>query len=94
MQASFFSVEIQEKFKLESFLDDTSLFEKLTLCLSGGIDSECMVHSFLNDQVPFEVVFLKFKNNLNMFDIKTNIEFCESINIKYKFIDLERHLII
>lgn len=68
---------------------ETSKLKKIVLCLSGGIDSEAMCRAFLQARVPFEVVFLRFKNDLNLFDIKTNIEFCESKNIKFSFVDLD-----
>ncbi len=68
---------------------NTSSLKKIILCLSGGIDSESMCHAFLQAQIPFEVVFLRFKNDLNLFDIKTNIEFCATSSIKYSFVDLD-----
>lgn len=68
---------------------ELSSVKKLKLCLSGGIDSECMLESFLQQGIPFEAVFLRFKNELNLFDIKTNLDLCESLNIKYSVIDLD-----
>lgn len=63
--------------------------QKLILCLSGGIDSECMARAFLEAGVPFEVVFLKFQNRLNEYDIQTNVDFCIARNIPFKYIDLD-----
>jgi hypothetical protein len=63
--------------------------KKITLCLSGGIDSEAMARVYLAAGVEFEVAFLRFKDDLNLFDISTNIEFCKSNNIKHHFIDLD-----
>ncbi|MFZ3229761.1 MAG: hypothetical protein WA160_06125 [Pseudobdellovibrio sp.] len=63
--------------------------EKIVLCLSGGIDSECMAISFLKAKVSFEVVFLRFKDSLNYFDIRSNIDFCINNSIKYTFLDLD-----
>ena len=62
---------------------------KLNLMLSGGIDSECMARAFLAAKIPFEATFMRFKNNLNFFDIQTNVQFCEQNNIKYSFVDLD-----
>lgn len=59
------------------------------LCLSGGIDSACMLESFASKKIPFEAVFLKFNNALNDFDIKTNIQLCEEKKIKYSVVDLD-----
>ena len=68
---------------------DNSILKKIILCLSGGIDSESMCRAFLQAQIPFEVVFLRFIKDLNLFDIKTNIEFCDAKNVKYSFVDLD-----
>jgi hypothetical protein len=61
----------------------------IQLCLSGGVDSECMLQAFRASGVAFKVVFLKFKNSLNEFDIKTNKNICESLGIKFTEIDLD-----
>lgn len=71
------------------FLYDSAQSKNLILCLSGGIDSECLCRAFLAAKAPFEVCFLRFKDNLNYFDIKTNIAFCEDRSIKFSFIDID-----
>ncbi|MBC7465561.1 MAG: hypothetical protein H7256_06170 [Bdellovibrio sp.] len=63
--------------------------KKLNLLLSGGIDSECMAQAFIAAKVPFQATFMRFKNNMNAFDIQTNIDFCQRNNIKYSFVDLD-----
>ncbi|AGH94333.1 hypothetical protein [Pseudobdellovibrio exovorus] len=63
--------------------------EKIKLCLSGGIDSESMLQAFAAAKVPCEAVFLRFLNNLNQFDISTNIEKCEALGVSYSFVDLD-----
>lgn len=61
----------------------------LKLCLSGGIDSACMLEAFLLAKVPFQAIFLRFKNSLNHYDIATNLDLCEKNNVRYDFIDLD-----
>lgn len=63
--------------------------DKIKLCLSGGIDSESMLQAFTAANVPCEAVFLRFSDNLNQFDIITNIEKCEELGIPYSFVELD-----
>lgn len=63
--------------------------KKLALCLSGGVDSESMLRAFLQARVNFDIFFMRFANDLNMFDIKTNITLCSSLGLSFKFIDLD-----
>lgn len=65
------------------------LGEKPALCLSGGIDSQVMVDCFIRADAIFDVVIMRFPENLNLHDIKTAIEFCDSRQLKYKFIDVD-----
>lgn len=62
---------------------------KIKLCLSGGIDSACMLEAFLESGVSFEAVFLRFKNSLNEFDISTNLTTCEALGVPFSFVDLD-----
>lgn len=80
---------LEEAILCAQYIYDNYPTEKIKLCLSGGIDSECMAYAFLKAKVPFEAVFLKFNANLNDFDIKTNVEFCQQNNIPYRFIDMD-----
>lgn len=78
----------QSELDVQFFYDNSNL-KKIILCLSGGIDSESMCRAFLAAKICFEVVFLRFKDEFNQYDIKTNIEFCESKGIKHSFVDLD-----
>jgi hypothetical protein len=62
---------------------------KVTLCLSGGVDSEAMARAFWAAKIPFVVTILKFTNDLNYFDIKNAIKFCEESNIEYKMYEID-----
>jgi hypothetical protein len=77
-----------EAINAAKLIADSAGNEKIKLCLSGGIDSECMLESFIEAKIPFDAVFLKFEDDFNNFDIKTNVEICQSKNIKINFIDL------
>lgn len=65
------------------------LGSSLTLCLSGGLDSEAMALAFIAAQVPFDVTTLRFRNDLNVQDIGRSIEFCKIHGLKQQFIDLD-----
>lgn len=66
-----------------------STSEPLWLCLSGGVDSECMAWAFLREQVPFRVAILRFKNELNWFDISHAVDFCQRQGLSFEFFDLD-----
>lgn len=63
--------------------------QRLTLCLSGGIDSESMLQAFLKSGADFAVCFMRFKDGLNDFDITTNRELCDRLHIKYFTVELD-----
>lgn len=59
------------------------------LCFSGGIDSEIMVRSFMDQRLPFKVVMFRFKNGENDHDLKTAFSFCEKYNLPYQILELD-----
>ncbi len=61
----------------------------LSLCLSGGVDSEAMLLAFIAAGVDFKIYILRFKDELNKFDIQTSMQFCEQRGLKYSIIDLD-----
>lgn len=71
------------------FKNSQNQSQKISLCLSGGIDSEAMLQAFAAAQVDFNICILKFENNLNDFDISTNIKICVNLNLEYKLIELD-----
>lgn len=66
-----------------------NLGTKPAVCLSGGIDSQVMVDCFIRAGVAFDVVIMRFPDNLNWHDIKTAIEFCDTRKLSYTFIDVD-----
>jgi hypothetical protein len=65
-----------------------STTEDLWLCLSGGIDSECMARAFLAARVTFRVAIMRFNDDLNWFDIRHAVEFCEKHQLSYQYFDV------
>ncbi len=63
--------------------------QTVSLCLSGGVDSEAMLQAFIAAQVDFKIYFMKFSNELNKFDIQINMQICEKLGLKYSVIDLD-----
>lgn len=66
-----------------------SLGPELTLCLSGGLDSEAMALAFIAAKVPFDVTTLRFANDLNAQDTDRAIEFCQMHGLRQRFINLD-----
>lgn len=62
---------------------------KITVLFSGGIDSEVTLQSFLLAKIPVRAAILRFKNDLNLFDIAYAIIACERMNIKYDIFELD-----
>ena len=60
-----------------------------TLCLSGGLDSECMALAFLEAKIPFRAATLVFENGLNDHDTKHAIQLCRQKNIDHEIISLD-----
>lgn len=61
----------------------------LWLCLSGGVDSEAMAYAFLKAKVPFKAAIMRFKKDLNWFDIRHAVDYCKENQIQYEFFDLD-----
>lgn len=58
------------------------------LCLSGGIDSQSMLYSWIEAGLKFDVVTCVFDNDMNAHDIETAFDFCKLYNINIKTIPL------
>ena len=61
----------------------------LQLLFSGGIDSEIILRSFRQLEIPIDVVVIRFKNDLNIQDISWAVVTLEGLGIKYRFLDLD-----
>lgn len=60
-----------------------------TLCLSGGLDSECMAHAFLAEGIPFKAATLIFTEDLNSHDSGHAISFCKEHHIPHELVRLD-----
>ena len=60
-----------------------------TVLLSGGLDSEVVVKSFIEAEVPFEVRTFRFPNSLNDFETRYVDKFCSRHGLKPSYYDLD-----
>jgi hypothetical protein len=67
----------------------TSTDQEIFLCMSGGIDSECMALGFLEAGIRFSVAIMRFSSDLNGYDIRDAVDFCERNSIPCRFFDLD-----
>lgn len=63
--------------------------KNIYVALTGGVDSECALRSFINAKVPVQAAILKFKNDLNWHDVDPAIQLCKHLNISYQIVDLD-----
>ncbi len=77
----------------EAIFAARQIFERaerpLWLCMSGGVDSECMALAFLYAKIPFKVAIQRFENDLNWYDIAPAIAFCRLHQIPFRIFDLK-----
>lgn len=60
---------------------------KPTILLSGGLDSEIMLRSFLAIRSNPDVIIVRYENDYNLYDVSHAIVICEMMQVKYKIID-------
>lgn len=72
-----------------SLIYQNSLGLKPNLAFSGGIDSEVMVRSFIEANVPFDITILKFEQDLNEHDIIYAIDYCTRHSLQYNIVNLD-----
>jgi len=61
----------------------------IRVLFSGGIDSEVALRSFLAAGVDMSAVILRFADDLNIHDISHAVVTCESLNVKYRFFNMD-----
>ena len=68
--------------------------QPIWISYSGGIDSECVIRSFMEAGIPFKVATTKFKGELNEYDLYFARKFCRENNIELHEIqiDIEKFL--
>lgn len=63
--------------------------EPISLCLSGGVDSEAMARGFLAAGVPFVPYVFRFKDGFNDFDIADALAFCARQGLAPRVLDID-----
>lgn len=66
-----------------------SIGNKIALCFSGGVDSQCMVQCFVEAGIECDIFILKFKHNLNVQDVDHAITYCDKNKLSYKIIEID-----
>jgi hypothetical protein len=64
-----------------------SFTEPFDVLLSGGIDSEVVVRTFKDLGIKHNTFIFKYEDDLNIRDIRSSVQICNSLNIPYKIID-------
>jgi hypothetical protein len=57
------------------------------IMLSGGVDSEVVLRSYVESKIPVNVFIFRYENNYNFFDVNHALRICDELNIKPKVID-------
>jgi len=76
---------------LSRYLYEISLLQQLpvVLCLSGGLDSQAVLQSFLASGIKFEIAILKFKERYNMHDVEEALDIAQLCSVKVHVIDVD-----
>jgi hypothetical protein len=61
---------------------------KLVVTLSGGLDSEVVLHSFIANRITPKVVIFKYERNLNLHDVNYAFRICAARQISPIVIDV------
>lgn len=61
----------------------------LIVCLSGGLDSECMIQAVQASEVPYKVAIMRFVPDFNKHDIIFAEEYCRLHHIKPTYYDID-----
>ncbi len=65
-----------------------ALNRPIYVCLSGGMDSEVVVKSFLRAKVPFTAITFRFHGGLNAHEIRFVTRFITAHRVKHRFFDI------
>lgn len=61
----------------------------LMVCMSGGLDSQAMLHAFQESGVPFQVAILKMHQNFNSVDFGGALDICDFYGLSPQVVDLD-----
>jgi hypothetical protein len=74
---------LEEAVRAAKLLQSRNPDVALSLCMSGGVDSELCAHVFFKAGINFSCVIANWSNT-NLYDINTAVEYCESNRISYE----------
>lgn len=63
--------------------------DPLVLCISGGLDSQAMLFSFLESGVNFKVAVLEYENRLNEHDVGHGLSLLTDLGVNYEKITID-----
>lgn len=66
-----------------------SFQEPINVFFSGGINSQIILRSYLDLKIPINVYIIKFNNDINLSDVSTAINICQSLDIRYQTINFD-----
>lgn len=66
-------------------------YPDLTLFMSGGLDSEMALRSFLSAGIVPKLVTIRFPDDKNMHDIGPTMQMLDNMGLKYSIIDIDPH---
>lgn len=67
---------------------------KIAVLYSGGVDSEIVVQSFFEANIPIDIYIIRFQSRIqldsyNLHDIAWATKFCDNRSLSYTFLDLD-----
>ena len=81
-----------ETFKEETYKAARSIVDHypgmpIDLMVSGGIDSELILRSFIGIKHPVNVKIFRYENDINIYDVSYAVIVCEQLHVPYTIID-------
>lgn len=73
--------------KIQKYCQENQL--KIAVCMSGGLDSEAIVKTFLDCNIPIETFSIRYNNDLNFHDLQWQNIFCNQHGIKPNYINFD-----
>jgi len=63
--------------------------KKIFILMSGGVDSEIVVRSFIDAGIPITSIIGRYNHDLNQHDIRYAIEFCKAYGVDFEIVDID-----
>lgn len=78
-----------EELKNNARLTRENFNGELDLFFSGGVASQVMLYSYLEERIPVNIYITRYKNNLNARDYNTAARICEGMGLSFNTIDID-----